>query len=112
MHRVLDDYDEEFEAPFVTELLGEIAAARGDLDEAEARYREVLHRWPTMADTTGPAEVYLADVISQPGSADEEAVELLDRLLERSMPGRRWNWPRAGHSSRATETLVSSRQTK
>jgi predicted Zn-dependent protease len=91
LHRVLDDYDEEFEAPLVTELLGEIAAARGDLDEAEARYREVLHRWPTLANTAGPAEVYLADVISQPGSADEEAVELLDRFLERSMPGRRWN---------------------
>ena len=91
LRRVLDDLDGDFEAPVVTELLGEIAVAQGDLDEAENRYREVLTRWPDLDRTTGAAEVFLADVLSRrgAGTADDEALDLLDRFLGRD--GLHWN---------------------
>ena len=91
LRRVLDDFDDDFEAPVVTELLGEVAAAQGDSDEAENRYRDVLTRWPDLDRTTGAAEVFLADVLSRRGTetADDEALDLLDRFLGREdMP---WN---------------------
>jgi predicted Zn-dependent protease len=90
LRRVLDDFDDDFEAPVVTELLGEIAAAQGDSDEAENRYRDVLTRWPDLDRTTGAAEVFLADVLSRRGTetADDEALDLLDRFwAARTCPG-------------------------
>ena len=88
--RVLN-FGDDFEAPLVTEMLGEIALSLGDLDEAEFRYREVLARWPELDRTTGAAEVFLADVLSQrnQSEADEEALGLLNRFLGRD--GVQWN---------------------
>jgi tetratricopeptide (TPR) repeat protein len=85
LHRVLNDYDDDFEHPGVIELLGEIAQARGDFTEAEGQYRDLLSRWPELDRTTRAAEVFLADVMSQRGTeaADDEALDLLDRFLGR-----------------------------
>ena len=85
LRRVLDDYDDDFDKPLATELLGRIAASAGRLDEAEHWYRALLSKWPSLERTTEGAEVGLADVLSRRGTAaaDQEALRLLDSFLER-----------------------------
>ena len=71
----------------VDSVLGFVVSGGGDA----RRYREILARWPEPDRTTGAAQVFLADVLSQrdQSKADEEALGLLNRFLSAESPHRR-----------------------
>lgn len=71
LDRALDDpniYD--FEAAYVTELLGDLSGEVGERDEAEQRYRHVLTTWPTLNGTSGSVEISLAEVLAEKQGSD------------------------------------------
>ncbi len=86
LQRVVQQHaGDDLEAAAATEHLGEIGLEEGDLPEAQAQFRSLLSRWPDLNGTAGTAEMALADVLSrqESASAHVEAVELLERFLDR-----------------------------
>ena len=81
--RVLRDYPASNDARFALERLGRIDAENGRLDEAEARFRQVL-ALPSVSGTSGLVDVWLAEVLTTRG-AFGEAAELLAASWERAM---------------------------
>jgi predicted Zn-dependent protease len=85
LHRLLELFGCEFEAPYANELLGDLAAEKGDDNLAEARYRRVLQLAPDLSTTSGSVEIALAEVLlrrREQGSR-QEAHQLLDSFLAR-----------------------------
>jgi tetratricopeptide (TPR) repeat protein len=73
LRRVLDQDVPDFERAHAEELLGDMARRRGDLTEAERRYRQILGR-PSQNGTSGQVPLALAEVLLErdgAGAADE-----------------------------------------
>jgi cytochrome c-type biogenesis protein CcmH/NrfG len=64
LHRLLDQYPENFEVPFAHELLAEAYRADGDLDRAEQHLRRCLATAPAnRSGTSHLADLTLAEVL-------------------------------------------------
>lgn len=84
--RVLDHSDVyAHEVASANELLGELAARRGDDDEAARYYRRILVDQPSLSGTSGAVEMALAELlIDRAADTDRaEALELLESWLAR-----------------------------
>jgi predicted Zn-dependent protease len=69
------------------ELLGDLAADRGDKAGAEEFYRRVLAEHPSLSGTSGCVELSLAELLLDANTAGsrEEAVKLLQAWQERPL---------------------------
>jgi tetratricopeptide (TPR) repeat protein len=80
LHRLLDQYPDNWQVPTAHELLGEAYWANGDLDRAEQHLRRCLATSPDRSGTTGVPDLTLAELLVERGTPAglQEAAALLD----------------------------------
>jgi predicted Zn-dependent protease len=79
--------DSASNAASATEALGDLARQEDRPAEAEAYYRSVLERWPSLNGTSHMVEVSLAELLIEHDQDDAhtEALQLLESRLKRSV---------------------------
>jgi predicted Zn-dependent protease len=89
--RLTSQYPDSLDAPYATELLGDVARRQRRAEDAERHYRAVVAGWSSLNATSGMVEVSLAELLAERGDrkACEEALGLLERWLHRG--GLRFN---------------------
>jgi len=76
--RVLEEYPDAFDVPFCLELLGDLAAEDGRLEEAIQRYGQALEAEPHASGTTGTVQISIAEALVRLGRLDEAVTMLLE----------------------------------